>query len=197
VISLPDALRERAKGVRALVLDVDGVFTDGSLVYGGDGEQLKTFHVKDGLGVRLLKSAGIEVGVISARRSAALVARLSDLKISHVSLGRHDKLAAFVELAFAMRVGPEEIAYAGDDLIDLPVLERVGLSIAPADAHPRVRARVHWITHERGGRGAVREMADDLLESQGQLDAVCDRLVAELSASPLPLAGGGHGEGTR
>jgi 3-deoxy-D-manno-octulosonate 8-phosphate phosphatase (KDO 8-P phosphatase) len=178
VISLPESLRPRAARIRALVLDVDGVMTDGSLVYGADGEAQKTFHVKDGLGIRLLRTAGIEVGVISAKRSAPLLARLRDLRIDRAELGRDDKRSALDELASALGVSCDEIAYAGDDLLDIPVLERVGLSIAVSDAHPRVRAKAAWVTHAPGGRGAVREIADDLLDARGELDAVCARLFA-------------------
>lgn len=174
---MPDAVRARASNVRAVVLDVDGVLTDGTLVYGRHGEELKTFHVRDGLGIRMLRTAGIIVGVISARESAALEARLDDLHIEHTLLGRGDKRDALIELASKLHAQPSQIAYAGDDLLDLGALAIAGVSIAPADAHPHVRACVSWVTTLGGGRGAVREVADDLLEARGELA----RVIAELS----------------
>ncbi len=178
---VPEPARERAAAVRALVLDVDGVLTDGTLWYGPDGEVMKAFSVRDGLGIRLLRAEGIAVAVISAKRSAPLLARLRDLKVEHLYLGREDKLRALDELAGALSIGREQIAYVGDDLVDLPVLEAVGLPITVADGHPRAKARAAWITEACGGRGAVREVCEGLLETRGRLDAVCDALAAELA----------------
>ncbi|HEY8428992.1 MAG TPA: HAD hydrolase family protein [Sandaracinaceae bacterium] len=180
-MSLPDSARERAASVRALVLDVDGVLTDGTLFYGPDGEAMKSFSARDGLGVRLLRLEGIAVAVISAKRSSALLARLRDLDITNAYLGREDKLAALDELAAALSLSPTEMAYAGDDLVDLPVMAAVGLPIAVADAHPRVRARAAWVTEARGGHGAVREIAESLLEARGRLDAACEALARAIS----------------
>jgi 3-deoxy-D-manno-octulosonate 8-phosphate phosphatase (KDO 8-P phosphatase) len=169
-----------ARGTRALVLDVDGVLTDGTIYYGSDGETIKAFSVRDGLGLRLLKLEGIHVAVISARRSLPLLSRLRDLRIEHVFVGREDKLRALDELCERLSLSPSDVAFMGDDLVDLPVMARVGLAIAPADAHPRAKARAAWITNAHAGRGAVREVADGLLEARDRLDAVCDLLSAEL-----------------
>ncbi len=175
----PDVI-ENARRVRALVLDVDGVLTDGTIYYGSDGEAIKAFHVRDGLGLRLLRLEGIHVAIISARRSLPLLSRLRDLKIEHFFVGREDKLRALDELVQRLELRIDEVAYVGDDLVDLPVMARVGLPIAPADAHDRVRARAAWVTTARAGHGAVREVAEGLLEARGRLDTICDLLAAEL-----------------
>lgn len=181
--SLPEALRARAAQVRVLALDVDGVLTDGLLHYGPDGEQTKAFHVRDGLGIRLLAREGIHVGVISAKRSAPLVRRLEDLGVVHAYLGREDKVRALRELLAQVGAHEHEAAFVGDDLVDIPVMARVGLPIAVADAHPRARSRALWVTRARGGHGAVREVADALLDARGRLEAACDALERELERS--------------
>ena len=172
---------KEAARIRLLVLDVDGVLTDGHLLYGPQGEQLKTFDAKDGLGLKLLMREGIEVAVISARSAPALRARLDELGIARTYLGRSDKERALDELLSELSLSASEVAYCGDDVLDLPVLRRVGLPIAPADAHPIVRDEVDWITDRPGGHGAVREIADWLLEARGRLsDAVEDLLRAKV-----------------
>ncbi len=180
-MGVPDAVRARAAEVRALVLDVDGVLTDGRLYYGPEGEALKVFCVRDGLGLRLLRAEGIAVAVITAKRSAALLARLRDLKLEHVYVGREDKLRALDELRDKLSLRHEEVAYVGDDLVDLPVLARVGLPVTVKDGHPLVRERAAWVTEAAGGHGAVREVADGLLEARGRLNAACEALAAELA----------------
>jgi 3-deoxy-manno-octulosonate cytidylyltransferase (CMP-KDO synthetase) len=149
--------------VRLLASDVDGVLTDGTLYYGPAGEALKSFHVRDGLGVRQLLENGVEVALITGRNDAAVARRAEELGIRHVRVGRDDKWAALEEIMAALGLGAEDVAYVGDDVQDLPVLRRVGLAIAVADAHPSVRAAVHWVTEAAGGRGAIREIADRLL----------------------------------
>ncbi|MBX3246746.1 MAG: HAD hydrolase family protein [Myxococcales bacterium] len=180
---LPEALRERAARVKLLALDVDGVLTDGRLFYGADGEALKTFHVKDGFGLRLLASEGIPSAVISAKRSPALVRRLQDLRVPHALLGRDDKRAALSELLAATGLSADEVCFVGDDVLDLPVLRAVGLSATPADGHPRVQREVHWVLEARGGDAAVREVCDALLEARGRLDAAIDGLLGGLEPS--------------
>lgn len=164
-----------------LVLDVDGVLTDGRLYYGAEGEVLKAFHVRDGLGVKLLLAEGIDVAVISGRTAPALSARLADMHVAHAFVGRDDKHAAFEELVRTLCVPEAQIAYVGDDVLDLPVLRRVGLPIAVADAHPLVRAEAVWITEAAGGRGAAREVADGLLEVRGRLRDACEDLLNRLA----------------
>jgi 3-deoxy-D-manno-octulosonate 8-phosphate phosphatase (KDO 8-P phosphatase) len=175
-------LRARAAAVRLLALDVDGVLTDGRLVYGDSGEQLKAFHVRDGLGLRLLMDAGISVAVISARDSAPLRARVRELGLSHLLAGRDDKLQALDELLAQVQLPESACAFVGDDVIDLPVLRRVGLAVSVADAHPLVRASAHWVTQAGGGRGAVREVCDLVLEHQGGLVTHVESFLARRGA---------------
>jgi len=167
-----------ARALRLLALDVDGVLTDGRLRYGPDGETVKVFDVKDGLGIKLLQEEGIEVAVISARRAPALERRLSDLGVRHAHLGRGDKIHALGELQQTLGIAPEAMAFMGDDVLDLPVLRAVGLAIAPADAHFLVRDEAHWVTDAPGGRGAVREVADGLLAARGRLSAIVEEHLA-------------------
>jgi 3-deoxy-D-manno-octulosonate 8-phosphate phosphatase (KDO 8-P phosphatase) len=154
--------------IRLLVLDVDGVLTDGRLVYGPRGEQLKIFHVRDGHGIRLLQDAGVRVAVLSGRKSAATARRCRDLGIRHVSQGLRDKTAAFDALLVKLRLGAREVACVGDDTPDIALLARAGLAIAVADAHPLVHAVAHRRTTLPGGRGAVREICDWLLAGRAQ-----------------------------
>jgi 3-deoxy-manno-octulosonate cytidylyltransferase (CMP-KDO synthetase) len=146
--------------VELVVLDVDGVMTDGTLRYGLEGELEKTFHVRDGLGIRRLLERGIEVVVVTGRGNAALARRMSELGVKHLVTGRDDKLAAAAELIAGLGVDFDRIACVGDDVLDLPLMERAAVAIAPADAHPAVLARADWITRAGGGRGVVREVAD-------------------------------------
>ncbi|MDH5492374.1 MAG: HAD-IIIA family hydrolase [Myxococcales bacterium] len=171
---LPSPLREAARRVRALLLDVDGVLTDGRLHYGAEGEALKVFHVRDGLGIKLLAQEGVPVAVISARRSVPLERRLEELGVREALLGREQKLGALEEVLARLGLEPSEIAYVGDDLVDLPVMRRVGLAITVADGHPLVRAEAAWVTRRGGGQGAVREIADALLEARDRLEAACE-----------------------
>jgi 3-deoxy-D-manno-octulosonate 8-phosphate phosphatase (KDO 8-P phosphatase) len=149
--------------VRLLVLDVDGVLTDGRLWFGPGGEQLKVFHVRDGHGIKLLRAAGIEVAVVSGRSSRAVALRCRELGIRHLVQGAEDKLAAFERLRRRLGVPPEACACVGDDSLDVPLMRRVGLAFAVADAHPHARAAADRITRLPGGHGAVREVCDALL----------------------------------
>lgn len=176
---LPTELRALAARVQLLVLDADGVLTDGRLYYGDDGEVVKAFHARDGLGLRLLRNEGVQLAVISGRAAPALERRVRDLRVHHVLLGRDDKRAALDECLLAAGVLAEEAAFVGDDVLDLPGMRAVGLSIAVADAHARVRCEAHWVTAAGGGRGAVREVADALLAARGRLDAAIDELLRE------------------
>ena len=152
--------------VKLLVLDVDGVLTDGRLWYGPSGEELKGFHVRDGLGIKSVLAAGIEVAVISGRESRAVALRCAELGIRHVTQGCADKRSAFDGLCASLGIGPEAAACVGDDSPDLPLIVRAGLGIAVADAHPSVRAAAGRVTQLPGGHGAVREICDWLLAGQ-------------------------------
>jgi 3-deoxy-D-manno-octulosonate 8-phosphate phosphatase (KDO 8-P phosphatase) len=156
-------IRDLAASIRLVIFDVDGVFTDGRLVYSAQGEEIKVFHVRDGVGIKALRRAGIELAVISGRSSDAVALRMAELGIKRVYQGDHDKLPLFDKLLAESAVTAEQTAFVGDDLPDLPVLQRVGLAACPADAHEAVRAVCHWVGSKDGGRGAVREFCDFLL----------------------------------
>lgn len=168
VLILPDEiLTARARALQWLLLDVDGVLTDGRLVYSREGEQEKVFHVRDGLGLRLLQRDGLRVGIISGRRSEALRIRADDLGVDWLVMERSDKGPAFAEFLAAQGVSPEKVAFIGDDLVDLPILLRCGLAFAPADAVEEVREQAHRVLSGRGGGGVVRELCELLLRARG------------------------------
>lgn len=151
--------------IKCLILDVDGVLTDGGIWITEQGVELKRFHIQDGLGIKRLQSAGIIVAIISGRQSACVTARMSELQVKYVYQGCADKLATFKLLLKELRLQPTEVAYMGDDLPDLPVMEVVGLSIAVANACPEVKAIARWHTIKNGGEGAVREICDRLIKT--------------------------------
>ncbi|MDE2428166.1 MAG: HAD family hydrolase [Burkholderiales bacterium] len=160
----------RAARVRLMIFDVDGILTDGSLHFGPDGEMLKTFNVLDGQGIKLLQQAGVATAIISARQSAIVLKRASDLGISHVRQGIHDKKTAFLKLLDELQIPAEACGFIGDDVIDLPVLSRVGFAASVPNGHAEVRKRVHHVTTAGGGRGAAREICDFILQAQGKYD---------------------------
>jgi 3-deoxy-D-manno-octulosonate 8-phosphate phosphatase (KDO 8-P phosphatase) len=152
--------------IRLLILDVDGVLTDGRLYFGSKGEALKVFHVRDGHGIKLLMSAGVHVAAVSGRRSAAAAARLRELKVPTVIQGCADKLAALKKLTRRLELDPLQCACIVDDTPDLPLMSAVGLAAAVADAHPIVLSAAHWVARAPGGRGAVRELCDAVLRAR-------------------------------
>ena len=159
-------LTERCKKIKLLLLDVDGVLTDGSLFYGPNGEVVKNFYVRDGYGLKLWDEAGFQSGIISGRTSDIVSYRAAELKMSFVYQGNDDKIASFDKLIAEAKLPTEKIAFVGDDTLDIPVFQRVGLAIAVADAHEAVKDAAHYVTKTRGGRGAVREVIDMLLKSR-------------------------------
>ena len=159
---------DAAARVRLLVLDVDGVLTDGRLFYGARGETLKVFHVRDGLGLKLLAGAGVTVAVISGRRSSMTARRCRELGVRHLVQGVEDKLAAFHQLRGRLGMSSNVCACVGDDAPDVPLMREVGLSFAVADAHEQARQAADVITRLPGGQGAVREVCDYLLEARRQ-----------------------------
>jgi 3-deoxy-D-manno-octulosonate 8-phosphate phosphatase (KDO 8-P phosphatase) len=161
----------RAARIRLMIFDVDGVLTDGGLHYDSDGEIIKRFNVLDGLGIRLLQHAGIATAIITARSSDIVARRAADLGIQHVQQGVHDKKTAFEELLSYTATQARDCGFVGDDLIDLPVLSRVGFAASVPNAHAEVRARVHYVTRAKGGHGAVREVCDFILRAQGKYEA--------------------------
>lgn len=172
VVLSDEDLARRAAALEWLLLDVDGVLTDGRLYYSRSGESLKVFHVRDGLAVRLAARAGLRVGLLSGRASAALERRAADLSFDAVLTGRDDKGTAFQEFLERYDTAAERVAYIADDLPDLPVLGRCGLALAPADAVPEVRAIAHRVLTRAGGEGAVREAVETLLKARGDWDEV-------------------------
>lgn len=168
--SIADNVIQSAKKIKLLLLDVDGVLTDGRLYYGNSGEEMKAFNIQDGLGIKLLQKGGVQVGIITGRVSALLQRRADELTISPVVQGREDKLTALNELLQTMDIAMDEIAFMGDDLPDLAVIRRVGLGITPANGSATLAKQAGWQTKKCGGDGAVREVAEMILEAQGKLD---------------------------
>lgn len=157
---------EKAANVKLMIFDVDGVFTDGKLFFGPNGEELKVFHVLDGHGIKLLQQSGIQTAIISARQSLMVIKRAKDLGIEHVQLGVQDKLIAFDSLLSKTGIGALQCGYMGDDVIDLPILTRVGFAASVPNGHIEVRSRVDYVTESFGGNGAIREVCDLILQAQ-------------------------------
>ncbi len=172
---IQDHLLTAAAKIKLLLLDVDGVLTDGKLYYGNSGEELKAFNIQDGLGIKLLQEGNIQVGIITGRVSALLKRRADELGISPVIQGREDKLTAVEELLSSSSFSLDEIAFIGDDLPDLAVIKRVGLGIAVSNASSTLTAQAAMQTTKSGGDGAVREVAEFLLHAQGNLDKILER----------------------
>ncbi len=165
----------RAARIRLLIFDVDGVLTDGSLYLGDDGQEYKAFHSRDGHGIKMLQASGVQVAVITGRTSQVVLHRMDNLGVTHVYQGQEDKRVALQDLLAKLAVAADEAAYVGDDVVDLPVMRRVGLAIAVQDAHPTVKQHAHWQTPSRGGRGAARDVCELLLEAQGKLDSELEK----------------------
>lgn len=172
-------LIERASRIRLLAMDVDGVLTDGKLYYDGQGGEAKAFSTRDGLGLALLSRHGIELALITARESQAVARRAAELGIERVYQGSRRKLDAFNDLLQATGLEPEQVCYAGDDWVDLPLLLRAGLSVTVADGDPVVQQRVHWVTRRAGGDGAVREICDLILAARGLDETALDGILAQ------------------
>jgi len=162
----PRAVLGRARKIRCLFLDIDGVLTDGKLYLGPDGAEFKTNYVRDGLGIKMLLRAGVEVAVISGRPSEAMRQRLGFLGVKHIVLDNEDKLPAYEQIRDRLGLKDVDCAVMGDDVPDLPVMQRVGLAMTVADAHPTARAAAHWVSRHPGGQGAVREACDLILQAR-------------------------------
>ncbi len=177
----------RAREISLLLLDVDGVLTDASIIYTDSGTEYKAFSTRDGLGIRLLQEAGVAVGVITARSSEAVRRRAADLQLAHIFQGARDKLAAYEQILREQQLQPSPIAYMGADWLDLPLLVRVGLAAAPADAVAEVKEVAHYLTRQPGGKGAVRELCELLIAAKGEEQKLLARYCPEHPA----LANGG------
>lgn len=165
----------RAKRVRLMLFDVDGVLTDGRLWYGPSGEALKAFHVLDGHGVKMLAQSGVAVAILSGRSSPAVAQRATELGITHVLQGVDDKLAAFGPLAARLGVTADQAGFMGDEVADLPLLRRCALACAPRQAHPLVLKHAHYVARAPAGSGAAREVCEFLMRAQGTLEAALGR----------------------
>ena len=161
---------EIAKQIKLLICDVDGVFSDGLIYMGNNGEELKTFHTRDGYGVKSLMNAGIEIAIITGRRSQIVENRMTALGISLIYQGQDDKVKAYQDICLKLGIAPEQTGYIGDDLIDWPVMEKVALKVCVADGHPLLAQRANYVTTIRGGHGAVREVCDLILQARNELD---------------------------
>jgi 3-deoxy-D-manno-octulosonate 8-phosphate phosphatase (KDO 8-P phosphatase) len=174
---VPAVALGRARAVRLALFDVDGVLTDGRVLLGA-ADEYKAFDVKDGHGLRMLADQGLATGILTGRTSGAVARRAEELGIRHVHQGCGDKLAACRRLLGELGLEPGQVAYMGDDVVDLPLLLHVGLALAPRDAHPLVRRHAHWVAPSAGGRGAAREACELLLHAQGRYAAALGRYLA-------------------
>lgn len=169
-----DLILEKAGKLKLLILDVDGVLTDGKLFFDHQGNEYKAFHARDGHGIKLLRRTGVEVAVISGRNSPSVALRMQSLGVDLVYQGYEDKRGAFNEIITRLQLDPEQTGYVGDDLLDLPLIVRAGLAIAVKDAVDEVKQYAHWTTTLPGGEGAVREVCDLIMRAQGQFQALVD-----------------------
>jgi 3-deoxy-D-manno-octulosonate 8-phosphate phosphatase (KDO 8-P phosphatase) len=169
---------QRARGVRLVLLDSDGVLTDGRIIVAGDGNEARCFDVRDGHGIRMAREAGLSIGVISGRESRALRLRAAELEIEELHQRVHDKLGVVREILARRVIEPAAACFVGDDLIDVPVMRYCGLAVAPSDAAQEVREIAHVVTRRAGGRGAVRELIDLLLRANGSWDRVTRRYLS-------------------
>ena len=167
----------RAQRIQLLLMDCDGVLTDGRLWLMADGDEQKTFHARDGQGISLCHHAGLKTGIISGRTSSAVERRAQDLKMSYVRQEAKDKIKALEEILAEAGVSADECAYIGDDVADIPVMQRVALAVAVADAVSETKQGAHYITELKGGHGAVREVTDLILKAQGKWDEVMKRFL--------------------
>lgn len=176
-----DLIQDLAKNIRLLVLDVDGVLTSGLLTYTINGIEGKNFHVHDGQGLKLLQTTGVKVGIITTCKSAITKKRMQDLNITHLYQGQQQKLAAYEHLKANLTLHDKEIAYVGDDIPDLPILKRVGLSFTVPNASAIIKQQVHFITRKKAGKGAVREVCDLIMQAQNTYEQAIEALLLGLA----------------
>ncbi|MCP3874516.1 MAG: HAD-IIIA family hydrolase [Desulfobacteraceae bacterium] len=171
-------MKNKLTNIELLLLDVDGVLTDGSITYSDSGEQIKSFNSRDGLGLRLLMDSGIKVGIITGRKSKALEYRCKNLGIALLFDGIKDKSMALEKIVAQTRIAANNIAFVGDDLIDLPVIKRVGVSFCVSDASLDVQIHSDIITNQKGGQGAVREICETILKAKGLWDSILEKYLS-------------------
>ena len=167
---LDDRVKDRAAKIKLLMMDVDGVLTGGQIILDNEGNELKAFHVRDGHGIKMAMRAGITIAIITGRESKVVLVRAKELGIDEVHQKSFDKLETYTDLLSRLGMAEEEAAYVGDDIVDIPVMRRVGLAVAVADAEEYVKQEAHAVTLRRGGEGAVREVVDFILGARGDWD---------------------------
>jgi 3-deoxy-D-manno-octulosonate 8-phosphate phosphatase (KDO 8-P phosphatase) len=174
----PGEVISLAKNIRLVLFDVDGVLTDGRLYFSDSGDEIKSFHSRDGLGIYLLQNTGVEVGIITARESNLVAHRAGDLKIKHLYQGNKEKFPAYVELCKKLNLDSEQVAFVGDDVVDLPIMLDVGLSVTVPQGHHIVKQRSHWTTPNEGGAGAARDVCELIMHAQGTYQQAMDEFFA-------------------
>jgi len=169
---------EKAKNIKLVIFDVDGVLTDGSLFYGDDGQEYKAFNSQDGHGMKMLQESGVLVGIITGRTSDVVKHRMKNLNITHIYQGKLEKLPAYEELINHLSLQPEQVAYVGDDVVDLPIMIRVGLAITVPGAHELAKQHAHWVTTRKAGAGAAREICELIMKAQGTYEPAMEKYLA-------------------
>ncbi|WAR47098.1 3-deoxy-manno-octulosonate-8-phosphatase KdsC [Methylomonas rapida] len=170
MLGLTQEQQDKIKALKLLILDVDGVLTDGRLFFDDQGREYKCFHARDGHGIKLLRQTGVEVAVISGRKSNSVALRMQSLGVEQVYQGHENKRAAFAEILQNLNLSSVQVAHVGDDVLDLPIMVQAGFAVAVADAHFAVKQRADWCTQTPGGLGAVREVCDLIMQVQGTFD---------------------------
>jgi len=172
---------DKAQAIKLAVFDIDGVMTDGSLMYTNNLEEFKIFHAHDGLGLQMLKKSGCEIAIVSSRSSDIVLKRMNELNIDIVLQGQSNKRETLLTIINKLNLNRSNVAYAGDDILDIPAMGVCGLSIAVANAHPFVKKHADWVTDNSGGAGAVREICELILSSQGKLESIINSYIFNLS----------------
>ena len=167
---------DKIKKIKMILMDVDGVLTDGGIILGNEGLEIKIFNVQDGMGITLARKAGLKIGIITGRNSEAVSSRAQELEIDELSQGHFDKLSSYMSIKEKFGFTDEEIAYIGDDMVDLPILNRVGFSVAVANAREEIKPCVDYVTTASGGKGAVREVIDLILKTLGKWDEAIEKV---------------------
>jgi len=180
---IPDELLSRASKIRLVLFDVDGVLTDGRLFFSDNGDEGKSFHSRDGLGINLLQQSGVAVGIITARQSSLVAHRARDLNIQHLYQGRKEKFPAYQEICESLDLSPAEIAFVGDDVVDLPIMLDVGFAVTVPEGHKLVKQHAHWTTPNQGGAGAARDVCELVMYSQGSYSKMMQQFLQAGTAS--------------
>ncbi|GMT40645.1 MAG: hypothetical protein IEMM0001_1380 [bacterium] len=179
----PDEVLKRARKIRLALFDVDGVLTDGHLYFSDNGDEGKSFHARDGLGINLLQQTGVAVGIITARQSSLVAHRARDLNVQHLYQGRKEKFPAYKEICEKLELSSDEVAFVGDDVVDLPIMLDVGLAVTVPQGHNLVKQHAHWTTPNDGGAGAARDICELIMHAQGTYSKVMEQFLTTESTS--------------